>query len=185
LVTMHGPSLDSCLAKIEDSHEAQSSFEALLRIMSGMCNDPFGEMLLDLLCGEGAAEGPLIGGNLSMLSSLMGTPWEPEFDGHILFIEEYAEAPYRIHRMLLQMKLAGKFNRVRGVVLGHLSSCVQRRGLGPNVEEAIKDIFSEFNFPVLSGAPFGHELLNLPVPLGVRASIEKKRFRILEPVVAL
>ena len=186
LVTIHGPSLDSCLAKIGDSAEAGRSFAALIAMLNGTGINPFKGLVLHRLCGESdGVQGPLIGGNLSIIAALMGTPWEPDFDEHILFLEETGEKPYRLDRMLLQLKLAGKLNRLRGVVFGHLTRCGHEGGLGPSATDVIMNVFKDFGFPVLSGAPFGHELLNLPLPIGISARIEGNSLEIVEAADAL
>ncbi|NLF26188.1 MAG: LD-carboxypeptidase [Deltaproteobacteria bacterium] len=185
VTVIHGPSLDSCVAKIGVSKEAARSFSALLELLEGREINPFRGMTFNRLCGSERGEGPLIGGNLSLLSSLMGTPWEPNFDGHILFWEEVAEKPYRLDRMLVQMKLAGKFDHLQGVVVGYLSRCEHAQGLGPSAVDVIKNVFKDFDFPVLSGVPFGHELLNLPLPIGIHASIAGNSFELVESPVAL
>jgi muramoyltetrapeptide carboxypeptidase len=184
MVTVHGPSLDSCLAKMNNSPEAAASFECLAALLAAGGGTPFGAAALEPICGGAGAAGPLIGGNLSLLSSLMGTPWEADFGDHILFVEEAGEKPFRVHRMLLQMKLAGKFDHLRGVVFGHLTGCVHEKGLGPSVRDVIFEIFNGYDFPVMLGAPFGHEPLNLALPLGVSAEISGGRLTLLEAAVS-
>jgi muramoyltetrapeptide carboxypeptidase len=167
--TIHGPTIESTFAK--DDSQAKQSAQVLIDLLSGKVINPFsGSKLTPLIKGTNCA-GPLIGGNLSMLAALMGTPWEPSFDDHILYFEELGESPYRIHRMLLQIKLSGNFGSLRGVVIGSMRDCVHPKGLGPTVNEVITNIFADVGCPVWTGAPFGHELLNLPLLNGANASI--------------
>lgn len=184
IVALHGPSLESAFSKAALGDEAGlTSSQALLSCMRGETQPWFAGLELSNFAGSSAAEGPLTGGNLTILSHLMGTPWEPEFSEHIVFLEETGEPPYRVHRMLLQLKIAGKFAGVRGIFLGRFSNCVHAQGLGPSLDEVLKDIFKDYAFPVLGFAPFGHSGLNYPLPYGVRSRISAQGLEILGPIV--
>jgi len=184
LITVHGPSIEGAFSKAERIPAARQSAMALLSYLSGTLKNPFFDVKLKQLCGRvDSARGRLIGGNLSVLSAMLSTPWEPDFDEGVLFIEEIGERPYRVHRMLTQMKAAGKFHNLKGVVCGSFRNCEHPNGSGPDLEKVMLDIFSEYNFPTFSKAPFGHEDLNLPVPLGVCAQIKDNRLELLEPSV--
>lgn len=179
-VNIHGPSVESC-SKASVDQDVKRSFESLLSLLSGTSSNPFEDVTLSHLCGGSSGEGRLIGGNLSLLSHLMGTPWQPSFDNHILFLEDTREKPYRVHRYLLQMKLAGMFNKLSGVVLGAFTDCADAKGAP--LEQVFLDIFQTFGFPVLKGLPVGHQALNLPVPIGIKARISKEKLEILERTV--
>jgi muramoyltetrapeptide carboxypeptidase len=116
----------------------------------------------------GRASGPLLGGNLTLLSHLAGTPWFPALDGAILFVEDVGEAPYRLDRYLTQLKLAGLLDRVAGVAVGQLTGCDdgEVRGLDV-VREAVRDL----GVPAVAGLPAGHEDRNFALPFGARVTL--------------
>jgi len=123
---------------------------------------------------KGEASGLLTGGNLTILCSTLGTPWEVRTEGRILFLEDTGEKPYRIDRMLVQLKQAGKLSGVAGIVFGDVLSA-RDRGASPVDREAVFDVLLEntrdLGVPVLCGLPAGHGPENLTLPMGVRASI--------------
>ena len=182
---IHAPAVAGGFSEIRRSEEARESFAAVLKLLSGGGGEPPARYPLTRLHGAPPAEGALIGGNLATLSALIGTPWEPDFTDHILFLEDVGEKPYRVHRMLLQMRLAGKLEGLRGVVFGRMQECVHPQGLGPGVDDVIRDIFREADYPVAIDAPFGHQALNMPLPLGVHARITENALDLLDaPVLA-
>ena len=183
IVAIHGPSLEATFAKKRESGAYRTSGDTLISLLKGEILNPFSSFSLSVVAGKGDVEGTLIGGNLSILASLMGTPWEPSFEDTLLFIEEVKESPFRIHRMLLQLKLAGAFKKVRGVIFGHLTQCVHSKNLGPTTEDVLLEIFRDAPFPVVRGLPSGHEPLNLPIPFGVRARLTPNHLELLGDVV--
>jgi len=135
---------------------------------------------------DGAAQGILYGGCLSMLVASLGTPYEIHTAGTILFIEDTAEKPYQIDRMLMQLKLAGKFVGVRGIVFGEMLDCVQNKDQGYIIDEVILRVVGEFGIPVIYGLRSGHvSSENVTLPIGVQAELlvsgTHMTFRILEP----
>jgi len=136
----------------------------------------------------GIASGPLIGGNLTVLSALVGTPFLPSFDGAILFIEDTDEAQYRIDRMLTQLRLAGILGRVAGVVFGQCTDCVNRGGnlSGFTLSEVLSQHLAPLGVPAFEGALFGHVANQYSMPVGIRAEIDATAgtIRMLEPVVS-
>jgi muramoyltetrapeptide carboxypeptidase len=137
----------------------------------------------------GRASGPLIGGNLTVLSALVGTPYLPSFDGAILFLEDVEEAQYRIDRMLTQLALAGILPRVAGVVFGQCTDCVARNSSsigGFTLSEVLAQHLTPLGVPAFQGALFGHIENQFSLPVGVRAEIDATAgtIRMLEPVVA-
>jgi muramoyltetrapeptide carboxypeptidase len=119
----------------------------------------------------GKARGPLIGGNLSLLVNLVGTPYEPDFQGRILFLEDVDEAPYRVDRMLTQLWLAGKLQRVAGVALGKFSRADYDKNTF-SLEEVFEQRFGELGVPAVRGLMIGHVTDRASVPLGVNAELD-------------
>ena len=117
---------------------------------------------------SGVAAGPVVGGNLSILCSLMGTPAQPDYNGRILFLEDRSEAPYRIDRMLIQMKQSGCLERLAGLILGSFEGC----GQYDEVMEIVADIIRDFDFPVMAGFEAGHGRTNLTFPMGLEAILD-------------
>jgi muramoyltetrapeptide carboxypeptidase len=128
----------------------------------------------------GMASGRLIGGNLTLLCALVGTPWQPVFDGGILFLEEVNEAPYRVDRMLTQLLNAGLLQRVSGIAIGQCDGCVdvtaKKRG---EFRQTLEDVFRErllpLKVPVVTGLPFGHIDVNATLPVGAWAELDGRK----------
>lgn len=121
----------------------------------------------------GRARGPLVGGNLAVLSSLAGSPYLPSFDGAILFLEEINEFIYRVDRMLSTLKLAGAFDRLAGVVLGAFTNCTPGDGFGTlTLDEVFDDYFGALGIPVYRGASFGHIKRKFTLPIGLPAEVD-------------
>lgn len=135
----------------------------------------------------GTARGPLVGGNLAVLTSMAGSPYYPRFDGAILFLEEVNEYIYRVDRMLSTLKLSGALDRVAGVVLGGFTNCGPGDGsFGTlTLDEVFDDYFKPLKVPVYSGALFGHikRKFTLPVGLDVEMDADAGTLRYLQPAV--
>jgi muramoyltetrapeptide carboxypeptidase len=138
---------------------------------------------------EGSAEGILYGGCLSMLVASLGTPYEIQTAGTILFLEDIAERPFRIDRMLMQLKLAGKLADVRGIVFGEMLNCVQNANQGYTLEEAILRVVGDLGVPVAFGLRSGHvSRQNVTLPFGVRSALTvggEVNLKILEAATTL
>ena len=120
----------------------------------------------------GDAEGELYGGCLSLLCASLGTPYEIRTEGTILFIEDRAERPYRIDRMLMQLKLAGKFQGVQGIVFGEMLDCDEPGAQKSALQGVITRILAELEIPIVFGVRFGHVSSRaLTLPIGVRAKL--------------
>lgn len=137
----------------------------------------------------GTARGPLTGGCLSVLVTLLGTPWAPSFDGAVLFLEDVHEWPYRLDRLLTQLRQAGAFDRVAGVVFGTMAACRAQDGL--DALAVVRDAFADAPFPVAFGLPAGHDpaevdVENVALPLGALVELDAAagRLRALEAAVA-
>jgi muramoyltetrapeptide carboxypeptidase len=132
----------------------------------------------------GRAKGRLVGGNLSLLSPLVGTPYEPDFQDSILFLEDVNEAFYRLDRMLTHLLLAGKLNQVSGIVLGKFTK-IPEEGNSFNLEEIIEQLLVPLGIPVVRGLMIGHVADKTTVPLGIRAELDGDAgtLTLLEPAV--
>lgn len=119
---------------------------------------------------QGSAEGVLYGGCLSMLVASLGTPFEIQTDGTILFIEDVATKPYQVDRMLMHLRLAGKLGGVRAIIFGEMLDCAQNPNQDYTLPEVAMRVVGDLNVPVAYGLPSGHVLRrNITLPLGVRA----------------
>lgn len=127
--------------------------------------DVVGQAAPHPLSHGGRAHGRLIGGNLAMFCALLGTPYLPDVDGALLFLEDISEAPYRVDRMLTQLRLAGVLDRIAGLLLGSFS------GAEPQ-DAVLADHLARLRCPVLAGWPAGHGQPNRPLPLGVHATLD-------------
>jgi muramoyltetrapeptide carboxypeptidase len=112
----------------------------------------------------GKAQGRVTGGCLSLVVSLLGTPFMPNLEGWMLFLEDIGEPSHRLYRMLVQLRLAGVFEKVSAVIFGPLGVSLDE----PLVLQALKDL----KIPVVMGIPSGHMPNMLPLPLGIRASLD-------------
>lgn len=135
---------------------------------------------------KGSAEGNLIGGNLSLICSTLGTPYEIETKNKILFIEEVGEDPYKIDRMLTQLLLSNKLQQCSAIILGQFKDCTlphYERSL--TLEEVFKDRLYNLNIPMFSGLSAGHDYPRLTLPIGakVRITAENGIIQVLEGVV--
>jgi muramoyltetrapeptide carboxypeptidase len=120
----------------------------------------------------GRARGPLLGGNLEVLSRLVGTRYLPRLQGAILVLEEVGERPYRIDRTLTQLLLAGVLDGVAGVVVGRLEKCEEPDGSGPSAAEVVRERLAPLGVPFCVGAPVGHAERNKPFPFGAPALLD-------------
>ncbi len=121
---------------------------------------------------DATVEGVLRGGNLEVLSRLLGTNYQVDLDGAILLIEEVGERPYRIDRILTQLQMAGEFAHLRGVIVGDLIHCVEKDGSGPTAQEVIVECLRPLSIPILTGAPIGHGERNRAIPLNVAVRLD-------------
>ena len=120
---------------------------------------------------KGTAEGKLLGGNLSLITHLLGTPFIPSLQGALLFLEERGEAPYRIDRMLTHLRLSGLLNTCAGIMTGSFEDC----GGPSTVEALIKERLGDLPLPVMIGLPVGHGEVNTALPIGVKAILDTRR----------
>lgn len=169
LVTFLGPVLNYFNSAEFDVEYALTSMENCLVNTDTSISIP-GEMEIDVL-SEGVASGELVGGNLTLLSSLCGTKWQLNTKDKVLLIEEIGEYHYRIDRMLWQLKEAGLFRDVKGVILASFDGCKAKIG-----ESSLRDIFDKYfknaPFPVLYQFPSGHISTQAMLPLNIEVEID-------------
>jgi muramoyltetrapeptide carboxypeptidase len=186
LVTFHGPMVAKDWAQ-EGGVDGPSWQSALAGTVAWEPSLGAGSGASGLV--DGAAEGILYGGCLSILVASLGTPHEIKTEGTILFLEDLAEKPYRIDRMLMQLKLAGKLNAVRGIVFGEMRDCVQNANQGYTLEEVALRIVGDLGVPVAYGVRSGHVTAgNITLPIGARAGLTVRdgqvSLKILESAVS-
>ncbi len=138
--------------------------------------------------GKKKARGVLLGGNLSLITTLLGTPYSPDFNNSVLLIEEVSEEPYSIDRMLTQLRLAGVLNEVSAFVVGQFIECAPEEPNKPHrtLEEILRgDLFSMKKTSV-SNIPYGHLPIKMTLPIGILASVDPvtRKFSIDEPAVS-
>jgi muramoyltetrapeptide carboxypeptidase len=163
LVTVHGP-VAAQLDKGADSITAQG---AKFAIMSGqpvsVKSDPAEPT--SSVRTSGRAQGPLLGGNLSLIAASAGTPDLPDLSGAILLIEDVSEYPYRVDRMLTQLMRANALDGIAGVAVGQFTDCGE-------VSEVIAERLAPLGVPLLGGLPIGHGDQHVAVPLGTQATLD-------------
>lgn len=185
LVTFHGPMVTKDFAHADGVD--LSSWEAALTGRSEWAV-PTNSGMKPLV--EGSADGVLYGGCLSMLAASLGTPYEIRTAGTILFLEDVATKPFQIDRMLMQLKLAGKFENVRGIIFGEMTDCVQqKKDQGYTLEEVVLRVVGDLGIPVAFGLRSGHvSHRNVTLSIGVRAAISvssgEATLKILEAATA-
>ena len=161
LVTFHGPVVTTLAEAPEFTRHslmAAISTDTHLEVTPGNA----------VTIKSGNARGPVIGGNLTTLCHLLGTPFEPNFDNHILLLEDRGEAHYRIDRMLFQMKLAGCFEGIAGLILGSFKEC----GALDGIYQIFQEQFQDLQIPILAGFDIGHGKQNMTIPFGMAATLD-------------
>ena len=134
---------------------------------------------------DGVAEGKLTGGNLSVLASMAGSNFEPDFENKIVFLEEIEEKTYRVDRMLTQLVQATNLRKAKGIVLGVFYKCNINDEPTISLKQAISDILKPLNIPVAYGFPFGHIEIKMTLPTGINAKFNATRrtLKLLEKAV--
>jgi muramoyltetrapeptide carboxypeptidase len=145
-------------------------------------DDPYLETIV-----PGSAEGVLVGGCLSLVISLLGTPWEPDLRGKLFFFEDVGEEPYAIDKMLTHLIAAGKLQECAGIIIGELADCKQRNPTNTlHLGEIFHDLIRPLGIPTLYNLPIGHGKHIATLPLGVHARLDAtaKTLRIIAPGVS-
>ena len=177
LVSVHGPVLTQ-LARLDE--EAHARLFELLESEA-----PAAELIGVETYVDGIGEGPLLGGNLSVLTRLLGTPYLAPLEGAILLLEDLGERPYRLDRMWTHLELAGVFRQVRGIVLGEFIGC-EEKDAEYSSADVLRELAAATGIPCAAGFPIGHGARNQPVPLGVRVRLDAghRRLTFLESAAA-
>ena len=186
LATFHGPmAAANWVGKPLDDFSRESMYRALMNAEPAgeLANPPeYPKQTVNL----GTAEGQLVGGNLMLMASSLGTPWEIDTKGRIVFIEEVGERTYCVDRMLTQLRLAGKFDDCAGVVFGDFADCpIEYPEYGLSLEEIIRDVAAPCGKPIFTGIRCGHCTPKLTLPFGVkcRMDADKCTLTVLESAV--
>ncbi len=168
-VTFHGPMVTKDFALAEGIDLA--SWNAAVGGATGWEVNSSGDSGVEGLV-DGAAEGILYGGCLSLLVAALGTPYDIRTEGTILFLEDVNARPFQIDRMLMQLKLAGKLEGVKGIVFGEMLDCLQTNNQGYTLQQVILRIVGDLEIPVAYGLRSGHVTRrNITLPIGVRAAL--------------
>jgi muramoyltetrapeptide carboxypeptidase len=180
LVTFHGPTLNT---SITDGDPFAFAVQSLLKTVmqpaapGGICDDATRKSKSVTILQKGTATGPLIGGNLTVLMTTIGTPYQPRFKDAIFFFEDVNEEPYRFDRQLTQLLNAGLLPQVAGVAIGTNPGCVDpaaatSTGYLQTLEDVLRDRLLPLRIPVVTGLPFGHIRENATLPVGLPATLD-------------
>jgi muramoyltetrapeptide carboxypeptidase len=174
LVTFHGPMANGL-------PQSPAARDGLCRLLGGDRDgwNPAAPQVIR----PGTAEGILVGGCLSIVVSMLGTPHAIETRGRLLFLEDVNEKPFRIDRMLTQLRQAGALDAVAGVIFGEMDGCTAPGSPPVSVCEVIAEAFRAAPYPVVAGVPSGHGAGTLTLPLGIRARLADERLSLLESPV--
>jgi len=174
MVVFHGPVIAGQI------HKKMSRFtlEYLLRSLTQAASA--GEAMFPSMkrLRAGKATGMLTGGNMSMLESVIGTPYDIDTDNKILFLEDVSEDLEVIDNILMHLKLAGKFNKVRGIVFGRMVDCHDLSGRKYRIRNIVDDILNDVDIPIVYGFPSGHARgrgANVTLPLGISVTLDADR----------
>jgi len=185
LVTFHGP-----MSAKDWAHADGVNLESWIAALTQTA--PWAVPINDgvVALAEGEAEGRLYGGCLSILVASLGTDYEIQTDETIFFLEDIGAKPYQIDRMLMQLKLAGKLENVRGLIFGEMIDCIQAANQDYTLQEVIMRVVGELNIPVAYGLKSGHVTSNnITLPLGVKAKLQVEKenvgIKILESAVTV
>ncbi|MBK7992864.1 MAG: LD-carboxypeptidase [Blastocatellia bacterium] len=180
-VTFHGPMINKDFA--EGLYDKRSFTKLLTRpLPAGPVDSQTTQILV-----PGTARGRLLGGCMSLIVSLLGTPWELDTTGAILFLEDINEKPYRLDRMITQLKLAGKLQNVRAIIFGEMVACQVEATANYSLTDLLTDLTKDLNIPVVFGLRAGHsDIGNLTLAFGVEVSLnERGILSFNEPAVVL
>jgi muramoyltetrapeptide carboxypeptidase len=152
------------------------------RLYSTLRGELVGEPLFHIPEGSvvrgGIGKGHAVGGNLAVLTSLIGTPWEPEFDGSVLFLEEVSEPLYRLDRMLTHLRSSGRLRNVKALIGGSLRGCRPASKRPETWRRLLLEVVEE-DVPIVVDLPFGHSAANLAFPVGANVGVDTESLRVV------
>jgi muramoyltetrapeptide carboxypeptidase len=181
LITFHGPNGNASW-----NERSLSYFRSMITDFGACAFRNLPEDLVPRTLVEGVSQGILMGGNLSVINAMLGTPFEPDLNNKILFLEEVKEEPYRIDRMLTQMVQHGIFKGLNGLVLGAFRDCVpEEKDRAFTVDEVFDHHLKSLGIPVYANAQFGHVLHKFILPIGAKMELDSRNcsMKLLEKVV--
>lgn len=185
LVTYHGPMAVSDMIEGFDNFSKESLLNLIMNKKAVYnIKNPLNQEIITI--NGGIAEGVIIGGNLTLMVNTIGTPYEIDVKGKILFIEEIGEDPYKIDRMFNQLRLSGKLQESKGIILGDFNNCKSKNPKGSlTLEEVINDQIKPIEKPTIYNLKSGHCNPMITLPFGVKAKLDgdKKELLILENCV--
>lgn len=185
MVVFHGPVVSG------EIHEGMNSLNLKHLLRAVTQPSPMGDLThATLKCLKpGRATGVLAGGNMSLVVSAIGTPYDVKTAGKILFLEDVGEDLETIDDYLMQLKLAGKLKKVKGIVFGRMMKCVDHSGKKYTVRKVLSDMLDDVNVPIIYGFPSGHRIpgdMNITLPLGVSTTLDADKLKLTfnEPAVS-
>ncbi|MDR8391575.1 LD-carboxypeptidase [Aliifodinibius sp. S!AR15-10] len=179
LITFHGP-----VGKSDWNNFTFRYFQsAVMEATPFLLSNPHNRRHITIAPGK--TEGPLLGGNLTVLTSMLGSGYLPDFEGAILFLEDVGEDVYRIDRMLTQLKLNGVFDRINGLYFGQCTNCEPSTKYSLSLDEVLNDHLRPYDIPAIRGAMIGHidEMFTLPVGLPATFDADKGEVSFSESAV--
>ena len=166
--SIHGPMLRGFLEK---DGQPSESFLRLMKVLSG--KKPVYQFGSQVANRPGKTNGTLAGGNLSLIYSLLGTPYDLDTDGKILFMEDIGEYLYHIDRMIISLRLAGKLRNLKGLIIGQFTGVKDNEEpFGKTVDEIILEATRGYNYPISFGCPSGHGSPNFPLIFGQNCTLQ-------------
>ena len=186
LITFHGPMLGVDFANQIEPFTEELFWRSVTSTAGHWTLTFEGEPLPTMLV-PGSATGRLLGGNLALVVSILGTAYQPDFRGSLFFMEDIGEEPYRIDRMLMQLRHASVLTSVHGLLAGQFTDCAPKDATQPSLslEEILKETARAVEKPFLGNLPFGHVEKKLTLPVGLKARLDAGagRLEFLEPAV--
>jgi muramoyltetrapeptide carboxypeptidase len=179
LVTFHGPMLGVDLADPLDAYTEELFWRVLTSSKKAgnvlQTDEPVS------ILREGRGAGILLGGNLALMTAILGTAYAPSFDDAVLYIEDLSEEPYRVDRMLTQVRHAGILARCRALLGGKFTDCDPKDPAKPTLtlEQVFQETAATLSVPYIANLPFGHESKKMTIPMGIRSRVDTAR-RVVE-----
>ena len=178
LVSFHGPMLNSDLINEKIPECTLSGFLRTLMqpVAAGSICQGYDKKTVEVI-RRGRAAGELLGGNISILCTTLGTPYQPSFKNKILFFEDLDEVPYRFDRMLTHLLNAEVLQQVAGIAIGINKNCIDPKAKNckeyrQTVEDVFKERLGSLGIPIVAGLPFGHVPCNVTLPIGIRVTLD-------------